>query len=73
LSLYGRNPYPNLGDKTVLYAAGTEDNFAVSQMNCEIFDGYLNNFTSYWSPGRGRSTAWARSLEVIFDFPNRQN
>jgi hypothetical protein len=32
LSLYDSNHYPNLEEKPVLYVAGTEDNFAVSQM-----------------------------------------
>jgi predicted esterase len=73
LSLYGSNPYPNLVDKPVLFVAGTEDNLAASQKNCEILDGYLNNFTTYWNPGGAHSTAWARSLEVIFDFLNQHN
>ena len=60
MSLYGSNPYPNLVDKPVLYVAGTEDNFAVSQMNCQILEGYLNDFSTYWSPGGGHPTAWAR-------------
>ena len=35
--------------------------------------GYLNDFSTYWNPGGAHSTAWARSLEVIFDFLNQHN
>jgi predicted peptidase len=74
LSLYGRNPYPNLVDKPVLLVFGTEDDsYELARENSRIFEEYLNNFRTHWNPGGAHSTSWARSLEVIFDFLNEHN
>ena len=67
-------PYPNLADKPVFFGYGTEDfsGFDFAQKNAAILDSYLNNFKTYWDAGGYHSNAWARSLDQIFDFFNKQ-
>jgi predicted esterase len=74
LSLLAGNPYPNLVDKPLFFAYGTEDfsGFDFAQKNSAILDSYLNDYQAYWVAGGHHSNAWAKALEQIFDFLNKQ-
>ncbi|MFA6506264.1 MAG: hypothetical protein WCT14_09210 [Treponemataceae bacterium] len=74
LTIMNGNPYPNIVNKPLFFVEGTEDEygFDIAQKNSAILATYLKNYKTFWSAGGLHTTAWARSLEQIFDFLNKQ-
>lgn len=72
LGLLNFNPYPNLANKPVFFAYGTEDfsGLDLAQKNISILGTYLNQLSVHWAAGGYHSDAWAKSMQQIFDFMN---